>query len=264
MDFSDTEKLFYTIIRTSILTIVALLFTIVALIGLGALAEDSQTMSAVLAHFTAKSLIALFAFFAAKMPLLVLAKWTAINGSFSALLWRETIKPESIKSLFTFSTDAAYFNKRMSFSEVFRPIMNLYRTSVENRIKYFTNPFTMIISLIKTAENFCLFVVDRLPPRSTYGMASFPLYRAIKGAIILICELPAMLLALIGPIANIPYYLLHFFAITLPDFVMWLFFEFKVEKTTSTVSQQPSVTLTIDTTRYINQKLLHPEETSEE
>lgn len=264
MDFSDTEKLFYTIIRTSILTIVALFFTIVALISLGALAEDSQTMSAVLAHFAAKSLIALFAFFAAKMPLLVLVKWTAINGSFSALLWRETIKPESIKSLFTFSTDAAYFNKKLSFMEVFRPMMNLYKTSIENRIKYFTNPFTMIISVIKTAENFCLFVVDHLPPRSTYGMSSFPLYRMIKGLIILICELPAILLALIGPIANIPYYLLHFFAITLPDWVMWLFFEFKLEKTSMSAAKQPSTTLTIDTTKYINQKLLHPEEASEE
>ena len=265
MDFLGTDRLFHTIFRTAILSVVALLFTVIALIGLGALAEDGHATSVMLAHFAAKSLIAVFAFFAAKIPLLTLLKWTTINGWFSALLWRETINPESIKSLFTFSTEVAYFSRKFTLAKILRPVTNLYRTSAENRIKFFTNPFTLIIAAIKTIENFCIFIINSLPPRSEYGMPSFSIYRALKGIIVLVCELPAIFLALIAPIANIPYYLLHFIAITIPDWVMWLFFEFKTEKVSEhhDVTQHPSTanTIAINTTKYINQKLLYPDKT---
>lgn len=260
MDFFHKKTLLCIIFRTAILSVVALCFTIVALIGLGALAEDHHTTAAMLAHFIGKSLIAVFAFFAAKIPLLVLIKWTTINGWFSALLWRETLKPESIKSLFTFSTEAAYLNKKFRTADIFRPVLNLYCTSIENRIKFFSNPFTIVIALIQTIENFCIFVVDHLPPQVEIMTPSFAIYRALKGIIILVCELSAILLALIAPLANIPYYFLHFTAITIPDAVMWLFFEFKSETVTSTATQQSSniIALNTTTTRYINQKLMYP------
>jgi len=261
MDFFHKKTLFCTIFRTAILSAVALCFTIIALIGFGALAEDNHTTAIMLAHFAAKSLIAVFAFFAAKIPLLALIKWTTISSWFSALLWRETINPESIKSLFTFSTDAAYLNKQLRFKDIALPIINLYCTSVENRIKFSTNPFTIVIAIIKTIKNFCIFIIDYLPPKSTIMTPSFAIYRALKGMIILVCELMAILLALIEPLASIPYYLLYFIAITIPDCVMWLFFEFKIEKTPeNTAIHDPSNVVAINTTKYINQKLLYPNE----
>lgn len=263
MDFFHKKTLLHTIFRTAILSVVALCFTIIALIGLGALAEDNHAAAIMLAHFAAKSLIAIFAFFAAKIPLLALIKWTTINGWFSALLWRETINPESIKSLFTFSTEAAYLNKKFRTIDILRPMINLYCTTIENRIKFFFNPFTIVIALIKTIENFCIFVVDHLPPKAEIMTPSFFLYRALKGIIILVCELTTILLALIEPLASAPYYLLHFIAITIPDLVMWLFFEFKTKNTPEQNAMhpmhRPSNVIAINTTRYINQKLLHPD-----
>lgn len=261
MDFFHKKTLFCTIFRTAILSAVALCFTFIALIGFGALAENNHAAAIVLAHFTAKSLIAVFAFFAAKIPLLALIKWTTINSWFSALLWRETINPESIKSLFTFSTEAAYFNKKFRTIDILRPVVNLYRTTIENRIKFFSNPFTLVIATIKIIENFFIFIVDHLPPKVEIMTPSFSLYRALKGIIILVGELTAILLALIEPLASIPYYLLYFITVTIPDFVMWLFFEFKTERTSeNTAIHNPSNVAAINTTSYINQKLLYPNE----
>lgn len=261
MAFLNTEQLFYTIFRTAILSIIALFFTLIALVGLGALVEDNHTTSVIFAHFAAKSLITIFAFFAAKIPLLALLKWTTISSWFSALFWRETIKPESIKPLFTFSTDTAYFNNKLTLAEIVRPIINLYRTSIENRIKFFANPLTLTIAVIKTIENFCIFIVNYLPPRTERGTPSFSIYRALKGIIILVCELPAIFLALIEPIANLPYYLLYFIVITIPDWVMWLFFEFKTEEAAAPVAApSSSPTIVLNTTRYISQKLQHSNE----
>ena len=74
---------------------VALCLTFITLVGLGTLAEDSQTTAAILAHFAGKSLILIFAFFAAKIPLLYLIEGIVLSGGTSTLMWHKTLNLKS-------------------------------------------------------------------------------------------------------------------------------------------------------------------------
>ena len=105
-----------------------------------------------------------------------------------------------------------------------------------------------------------------LPPRVAAVARSFSVYRALKGMVILLCELFAILLTFFEPIASIPYYLGYFVVIAVPDYIMWLFFEFKIEtkssvsEITTQIDQAPSLTETsAATSKYISQKLLYPD-----
>jgi len=262
METLFTKKSMRVVLRTTLLSIGAIFFLIIALMGLGTLAEDNGTTAAILAHFFAKSLIACFAFFAAKIPLLVLVKWTTINGWFSVLLWREALRPASVKPLFTFSTEAVYYNKDFSWNEIFAPFIQ----GCKRAFKFFSNPLTLIIASIKVVENLFVFALDLLPPRVAANAPSSVIYRVLKGLMVLLCELCSIFLTFFEPIASIPYYIVYFIVITIPDFIMWLFFEFKVETVVSPGAivgkskEQPlSLSNTAQTAKYISQKLLYPE-----
>ena len=88
---SKIKNIFHCTLARSIWIGVAFCATFIALIGLGAIAEDNNTTAFILAHFAGKTLILLFVFFAAKFPLLFLIKGVTISGGTSALLWREAI-----------------------------------------------------------------------------------------------------------------------------------------------------------------------------
>ncbi len=91
MTSSKIKSIFHCTLTRSIWVGIAFCATFIALVGLGAIAEDSNTAAFILAHFAGKALILLFVFFAAKFPLLFLIKGVAISSGTSALLWREAI-----------------------------------------------------------------------------------------------------------------------------------------------------------------------------
>jgi len=256
MDSGAIKSLSHVTLRAVVLAIISLFFTFIALVGLGAIAEDNHTAAVLVAHFAAKSLIVIFAFFAAKIPLLILVKWTAINGGISILLWHETINPKSIKTILTFNTESAYLNLDSSWADIFSPLTKIKKAPLEHQFKFYTNPLSMLIALTKIGMNFVLALIDSLPPYTQPHTPSFAPYRILKGLIILVTELLTIPLALIAPIINLPYYLAYFIAITIPDVITWLFFEFKLEEKNLDDSQQLSKAMPTNTMKYISRQLL--------
>jgi len=96
--YSKIKNIFYSTLIRSIWAITACGIAFIALIGLGSIAEDNATTAVMLAHFAGKTLILIFAFFAAKFPLLFLIKGITISGGTSAFFLREAIsvKPSNL------------------------------------------------------------------------------------------------------------------------------------------------------------------------
>ena len=115
MASSKIKSIFHCTLARSIWVGIAFCATFIALVGLGAIAEDNNTAASILAHFAGKSLILLFVFFAAKFPLLFLIKGVAISSGTSALLWRETINKKT----------ASLNNKLTTFTEKTTSLANL-------------------------------------------------------------------------------------------------------------------------------------------
>jgi len=90
------KNISFFVIKRSIFAIIALCSMLIALIGLGSIIEENQAITNLLAHFIGKTLIIIFAFFAAKIPLLYLIKGTVISGSISTVMWREIIHQKTL------------------------------------------------------------------------------------------------------------------------------------------------------------------------
>jgi hypothetical protein len=188
--FSSFSKVF--LIMTA-----SLICLVVAVLCLGALAEDNSETAQLVGLFSAKALIVLFIFVAHKLPILLLVKFTALSSWLSLVAARVASRPGKFWRLITFSTEEVYLcvNKswRKSLLVALPWLKNNKMTSAEMLI-FALNPFNILLNLLSLVKNLWLLGIDTMPfnPRGRQRLPSPIALRIAKGLMVLLCELIAL------------------------------------------------------------------------
>lgn len=248
------------IVQKIFLSIFCLLFAALGVVSLGALGEDYVNFANILNHLLNKTLIIVFVYTAIKLPLIVLLKSTLISSCCALLSWKGIIKPDYLKELFSFHRKEVYYIQRKSLVYEVKKLIPLLNKNigVESKISFCMNPASITISIINCVKEYLVCNIDLLSNHITSYFhkqdidttgslnttVSPKFFRFLKGFVVIICELSTLLLKFIQPIANIPYWLLYFIAITLPDFISGVFY--------STATAPHSASTAVDTTNNLN------------
>jgi hypothetical protein len=225
------------VIQKILFGILCLLFTLLGCISLGALGEDYTRFANLLNHLLNKTLIIICVYAAIKLPLIMLLKSTLINSFCALLSWKAIVKPNYLKELFTFRRKEVYYMQRKSLNYEIKKLIPLFNKNVglENKINFCMNPVSILISIISCIKEYWIYAMDTIANNLETCFNKFKktdsininispsLLRFSKGIVVIICELLMLLLKFAQPIANLPYWVLHFIAITAPDFLANLF-----------------------------------------
>lgn len=230
------------IVQKVFLSIFCLLFATISLVSLGALGEDYVNFANILNHLLNKTLIIVFVYTAIKLPLIILLKSTLISSCCALLSWKAIIKPDYLKELFSFHRKEVYYIQIKSLAYEVKKLIPLFNKNVgvENKIRFCMNPASIAIAIINCVKEYLVCNIDLLSNHITSyfrkqniidtteqhlsTVISPKFSRFLKGFVVIICELSTLPLKFIQPIANIPYWLLYFVAITLPDFISDIFY----------------------------------------
>jgi len=246
------------LIHKTFFTIPLLVFLLIAAISVFALGEDFTITADELNSTLNKPMALLLLYIAIKFHAGFLIKAALINSFGTLISWKAIAKPAIVKELFSFQRKDVYFVYSKSLTYEIKKLIPICNKNIglENKIRFCMNPISIAISIISCFTELWLYEVDHAAnaiskrlhksksstdsewnTSSSNAYVSVGFCRFLKGTVVIISELSVSFLKIIKPIADIPYWVIYFISIVMPDYIAYLLFSNKHEKPENNVLQ---------------------------